>query len=150
MEQPGNETTGIEAFLAAASFAVVGASDDPRKYGHKVYAVYLRHGRKAYPVNPKAQTVLGNPAYPDLSSLPEPVQAVSIITPPAVTEKVMEEILRLGIRHVWMQPGAESPDAVQKGLRAGLNVIHGGPCVLMELGQGTASQRFVGESRGRL
>jgi uncharacterized protein len=125
---------GIEQFLSAASFVVIGASDDPRKYGHKVYASYLRHGRKAFPVNPNAATVLGNTAYADLLSLPEPVEAVSIITPPDVTQKVMEDVLAAGIRHVWLQPGAESPAAVGRAERAGLNVIWGGPCVLVALG----------------
>ena len=124
----------VKQFLASPAFAVIGASDDPRKFGHKVYAAYLRHGYTAYPVNPNAATVLGNPAYADLRSLPEPVQAVSIITPPAVTERVMDEVIAAGVRHVWLQPGAESPEAVRKAEQAGLNVIWGGPCLLVTLG----------------
>lgn len=123
----------IERFLAARSIAVIGASDDPRKFGHKVYAAYLRRGMTAYPVNPNALTVLGNPAYPDLRSLPEAPEAVSIITPPAVTERVMEDVIASGARHVWMQPGAESPAAIERARQAGLSVIAGGPCVLVEL-----------------
>ena len=123
----------VREFLSSASFAVVGASQDPRKFGHKCYACYLRHGCRVYPVNPNAESVLDNPAYPDLASLPERVEAVSIVTPPGVTERVMDEILALGIRKVWMQPGAESPAAVAKGREAGLIVIWGGPCLLVQL-----------------
>src|SRR5688500_6142778 len=101
----------VEKFLASPSFAVVGASDDPDKYGHKCYVCLLNHGRKAYPVNPKAKQILGNPAYPNLASLPEKVQAVSVITPPAVTEKVMDDAIAAGVKYIWMQPGAESPSA---------------------------------------
>ena len=124
----------IEQFLASPSFAVVGASEDPRKFGHKVFAAYLRHGRKAYPVHPSAASILGTTAYANLAVLPEPVAAVSIVTPPAVTDKVVEEAIAAGVRHLWMQPGAESPRAVERARSAGLNVIAGGPCVLVELG----------------
>jgi uncharacterized protein len=125
----------IREFLAAPSFAVIGASEDPRKFGHRCFAAYLRHGFRAFPVNPNTASVLGHPAYPDLRSLPEPVAAVSIITPPAVTERVMDDAIAAGVRHVWMQPGAESPAAVEKARAAGLSVISGGPCLLVALGQ---------------
>ncbi len=123
----------IETFLAAPVFAVVGASGDPDKYGHKCYVCLLTHGRKAYPVNPRAKTILGNPAYPSLLSLPEKVESVSIITPPPVTEKVIEDAILAGVKNVWMQPGAESPSAIERGRKAGLNVIAQGPCLLVEM-----------------
>src|SRR5687768_4366247 len=103
-----------QAFLASASFAVVGASGDPGKFGHRVFGAYLRHGRKAYPVNPNSRSILGHAVFPDLASLPERVEAVSIITPPAVTEKVMDEVIASGAKHVWLQPGAESAEAIRK------------------------------------
>ena len=124
----------IEAFLASPVFAVVGASANPEKYGYKVLAAYLQQGRKAYPVNPTAAEVLGQRAYPDLASLPEPVAAISVITPPAVTERVMDDAIAAGVRHVWMQPGAESDAAIRKAEAAGLNVIAGGPCLLLVIG----------------
>jgi predicted CoA-binding protein len=124
----------IDTFLAAPSFAVVGASDDPNKYGYKCYACFLQNMRKAFPVNPRAQTVMGNPAYASLASLPEKVESVSVITPPAVTEKVVEEAIACGVKNIWMQPGAESQAAVDRARQAGLNVIAGGPCLLVTLG----------------
>jgi predicted CoA-binding protein len=124
----------IREFLASPAFAVIGASENPAKFGHRMYAAYLRHGLRAYPVNPRAAAILGNPAYPSVAALPEPVEAVSIITPPPVTEQVMDEVIAAGVRRVWMQPGAESPEAVRKAEAAGLSVISGGPCVLVELG----------------
>ncbi len=124
----------IDTFLAAPAFAVVGASDDPEKYGHRCYVCYLQHGRKAYPVNPNATTVLGNPAFKSLKELPEPVEAVSIITPPKVTERVVDDAIASGVKHIWMQPGAESPSAIEKAERAGINVISGGACLLVVMG----------------
>ncbi len=122
----------VAAFLAAEPFAVVGASADRGKFGNRVLRHLMAHGRKVYPVNPTAKEIEGLPAWPSLSELPEPVQAVSIITPPAVTEAVVREAADLGIRHIWLQPGAESPQAVEYAVGQGLNVIAGGPCLLVE------------------
>lgn len=124
----------IDGFLSGAPHAVVGASTDRSKYGNKVLRAYLQTGRPVYPINPKAAEVEGLAAYPDLRSLPEPVHGISVITPPAVTEKVVEEAAALGIRHVWMQPGAESDAAVAKAEAAGMNVIADGTCVLVVFG----------------
>jgi predicted CoA-binding protein len=123
----------IDDFLSAPAFAVAGASEDSSKYGHLCYACLLNYGRKAYPLNPHAKTVLGNPAYPNLAALPEKVESLSIVTPPAVTNQIMVEAIAAGVKNVWMQPGAESPAAVEKGRKAGLNVIFGGPCLLVEM-----------------
>ena len=124
----------IEKFLTASAFGVVGASDDPSKYGHKVFMTYLRHDLKAYPVNPRVQQIGGNQVYASLADLPEKVDSISVITPPAVTEKVVDDAIAAGVKNVWMQPGAESAAAVEKAEKAGINVIHGGACILIQLG----------------
>lgn len=121
-------------FLACSTFAVVGASPDRTKYGNKVLRCYAQHGRAVTPVHPKETSVEGMQAYPSLSAIPSAPQAVSVITPPPVTEKVVEECGRLGIRHVWMQPGAESDAAVARARALGIQVISGGPCLLVVLG----------------
>ena len=123
----------IEAFLSQSSFAVAGASTDRSKYGNRVLRHYRAAGRQAYALNPKATEIEGEPAYPDLAALPEMPAALSIVTPPAVTERVVDEALQLGIRHIWMQPGAESQVAIDRAIEAGVEVIHGGACVLVEL-----------------
>jgi predicted CoA-binding protein len=121
-------------FLAHSAFAVVGASNQRHKYGARVFECYLQHGRTAYPVNPGEETVQGHPCFPNLLDLPEPVKAASIITPPAVTERVVEDAIEAGLEMLWMQPGAESSAAVERAEEAGLQVIHGGPCLLVVLG----------------
>lgn len=126
--------TQIDQFLSASAFGVAGASDDKHKYGHKVLVCYKQHDRKAYPINPNVETVLGEPAYANVSSLPEKVESLSIITPPPVTDKVVDDAIAAGVKNIWMQPGAESPRAISKAKEAGLNVIHGGACLLVVLG----------------
>lgn len=124
----------IDTFLAAPAFGVAGASDDRHKYGHKVFVCYRNHKRKAYPINPNVETVLGETAFADIGSLPEKVESISIITPPPVTERIVDDAIASGVKNIWMQPGAESRKAVQKAKDAGLNVIYGGPCLLVVLG----------------
>jgi len=100
----------IQAFFAAGPWAVAGASTDRRKYGNKVLRAYLQNGKQpVYPVNPHATEVEGLTAYPDVASCPEPVRAMSIITQPNVTEKLVEEAAAAGVEHLWIQPGAEEP-----------------------------------------
>jgi predicted CoA-binding protein len=125
--------TKIERFLQSAAFGVVGASTNREKYGNKVLRCYLQNGRQAIPVNPKETTVEGLPAVPSVASLPDHVKALSIITPPAVTEQVVEEAIAKGIEHIWMQPGAQSPKAVARAEQAGINVIADGSCLLVAI-----------------
>jgi predicted CoA-binding protein len=129
-----NEREQITAFLCGAPHAVVGASRDRSKYGNKVLRAYMQTSRAAFPVNPNDEDVEGEKAYPDLASLPEPIHGVSVITPPKVTESIVEQAGTLGIKHIWLQPGAESLQAVQRAKELGMNVISGGPCILVTLG----------------
>jgi uncharacterized protein len=124
----------IETFLQAPAFGVVGASSKPEKYGNKVLRCYLQNGRRAVPVNPVEKEIEGVGVVADVSQLPSEVSSISIITPPRVTEKVVDAAIAKGIRNLWMQPGAESPAAVERARQAGLNVIADGSCLLVVLG----------------
>ncbi len=123
----------IEAFLAGAPHAVVGASSDRSKFGNKVLRAYQGASRPVFAVNPKGGVIEGLDAVRALSDLPGAVHGISVITPPPVTEAVVQEAARMGIRHVWLQPGAESDAAVRAGEESGLSLIYGGPCLLVEL-----------------
>ena len=124
----------IEAFLAGSLFAVVGASASRAKYGNKILRCYVQNGRRAVPINPSVSEVEGLEAKAWLRDVEGSIDGVSIITPPEVTEQVIEEIIELGIKHVWIQPGAESPRALARAAEAGLNCIAGGACLLVVLG----------------
>ena len=128
-----DEAQLIQEFLGAPAFAVVGASNDPQKFGYRLVAHYQKHGRKVYPIHPKEEQIQGLKAYATLVGLPEKVESVSIVTPPSVTEKVVMDAQKAGARTVWMQPGAESQAAIDWALAHGLRVIAHGPCVLVAL-----------------
>jgi predicted CoA-binding protein len=108
----------IQSFLAGSPFAVAGASSSREKYGNKVLRCYLQHHRVVYPLHPRQATVEG----------------LRLVTQPAVTRMIVEQAIDLGIGHLWMQPGAEDAAAVEAALGAGINLIHGGPCVLVAMG----------------
>ena len=124
----------IEEYLKEGPYAVVGASTDRSKYGNKVLRAYQQTEREVYPINPKAEEVEGLKAYPDLASLPLTPRGISIITPPAITEKIVVEAAKLGVSYVWIQPGAESEEAIRLGKKAGLGVIGDGSCALVVMG----------------
>jgi predicted CoA-binding protein len=128
-----SEQERIRTFLSGKRFAVVGASHDRAKYGNKVLRVYQQNHLDVVPINPSGGQIEGLEAVPDLASLTEPVDGISIVTPPPVTKQIVEQALSLGIKNIWMQPGAEDPDAVAAAERAGAKVIAGGPCVLVAL-----------------
>ena len=124
----------IDAFLSSGPFAVVGASTNRDKYGNKVLRAYLQNDKPVLAINPRADEIEGVTSYASLSDLPEVPHGISIITPPAITEKVIDEVIALGIKHIWMQPGAEHDGAIERALAAGVNVIGHGPCALVVMG----------------
>lgn len=124
----------IDRFLASPTFGIVGASSRREKYGNKVLRCYQQAGRRAIPVNPHESEIEGAPCVASVLDLPDDVRSISVITPPAVTERVVEQAIAKGIGNVWMQPGAESEAAVEACRRAGINVIADGSCVLVVLG----------------
>ncbi|MBK7645156.1 MAG: CoA-binding protein [Planctomycetes bacterium] len=123
----------IESFLAGSVFAVAGASADRAKYGNKVLRAYQQAGRKVFGIHPRETKIEGAPSFAKLSELPEKIDGLSIVTPPAVTEKLVEEAAAAGVKRLWMQPGAESPAAIARAKELGLELISGGPCVLVAL-----------------
>ena len=124
----------IQDFINRRTWAVVGVSHDPAKFGNRIYRDLRGAGYTVYGVNPKGGEIDGQPLYPSLADLPEPVEVVDLVVPPRVTEKVVQEAHRLGLNRVWMQPGAESPEALRRAEALGLEVIAGGPCALVALG----------------
>ncbi len=106
------------------TFAVVGVSQDPAKYGHEIFETLLSKGYNALAVNPKYEQVDGHPCYPSLEALPEKPDVVVAVVPPAVTETIVATTANLGVGTVWMPPGAWSERAVELCEQHGLTEIH--------------------------
>jgi len=122
----------IKAFLYRENiFAVVGASRDPKKYGHQVYRDLRNAGYRVYCVNPNADEVLGNKCYPSLKVLPVKPDVVDVVVPPKITEQLVKTCKKFGITKVWMQPGSESETAIKFCEENSIDVVHG-VCVMVE------------------
>ena len=124
----------IQQFLSSPAFGVVGASTNRQKFGNKVLRCYLLNGRNAIPVNPTEPEVEGVRCAATISDLPPDVLSISMITPPAVTVKLVPIAIEKGIQNIWMQPGAEHPEAVALCRQRGVNVIADGSCLLVVMG----------------
>ena len=93
--------------------AVVGASNSPEKFGHKIVATLKAAGYTVRPINPFEKTILGLPVYHRLADVPGRIDLADMVVPPAVTLKVLEEVHALGLKKVWFQPGSESDEALE-------------------------------------
>jgi predicted CoA-binding protein len=122
-------------FLDCRRIAVTGVSRTPQNHGgNVVYRRLKERGYDVFAVNPNADQVEGDLAYPELSAIPGGVEAVVIATQPAHAESTMRQCAALGIKHVWMHravgPGSVSESAAEYGRQQGMTVIAGG-CPLM-------------------
>lgn len=122
-------------FLQHRRIAVTGVSRDPAGHGGNTIYRRLRERRyEVFAVNPNADEVEGDPAYPDLRAIPGGVDAVVIATRPEAALGTVHECIDLGIDTVWMHralgPGSVSDEATELGREHGLTVIDGG-CPLM-------------------
>ena len=124
----------IEIFFSSRMFGVIGASTNREKYGNKVLRVYLQNNKKVIPVNPHEKSIEGIACVAEVENLPAEVKSISIITPPPITEKIVRQAIKKGIKNIWMQPGAESDTAIKLCEANNINVIAKGPCVLVTLG----------------
>src|SRR5689334_5165248 len=123
------------AFLAKKRVAVTGVSRAAKQHGsNTVYKRLRERGYDVFAVNPNAERVEGDTAYPNLRSIPGGVEAVVIGTRPERADETMRECAELGVEHVWMHrgPGAGSvsTSATAYGREHGITVIDGGcPCM---------------------
>ncbi|MFY9234252.1 MAG: CoA-binding protein [Fimbriimonadaceae bacterium] len=122
----------IERALSGRVFAVCGVSRDPSKFGYRVYSYLRAAGLKVYAVNPNAASIGSDPCYPSLFEIPERIDCVVAVTQPANTTKIASDCTTLLIPFIWMQPGAESEEAIAFAKVGGINVIAGGPCIMVE------------------
>ena len=105
------------------SVAVVGATDQPGKYGGIVYRRLKALGYTVFAVNPNRATVDGDPTYADLAALPEAPTIVNFVVPAEVGSLVADQALDLGYDRLWFQPGAESQSLTERLSAAGADVL---------------------------
>lgn len=111
--------------------AVVGLSPKPERPSYNVASYLKEQGYRIIPVNPKAETILGEKSYPDLVSLPEPVDVVDIFRRSEEILPIVEQAIEIGAKAVWMQEGVVNEEAARRARQAGLSVVMD-KCMLKE------------------
>jgi len=114
----------LKILRGAKSVAIVGASPNPARSSYFV-GTYLQQSSdyRLYFVNPNADTILGQKAYPDLASLPEVPDIVDVFRKPADIPAVIDEALAIGAPTVWVQLGIWNQEAAEYGESKGLTVV---------------------------
>ena len=103
--------------------AVVGLSDDPARISHQVSKYMQSQGYRIIPVNPMIQETLGEKSYPDLRSVPVPIDMVDVFRRSELVAPVVDEAIEVGVRYIWMQDGVINPEAAAKAEAAGIPVV---------------------------
>jgi uncharacterized protein len=121
------------AMLTLKKWAVVGATPNESKFGYKIYKTLKNHDYEVMGINPKYSELDGDPLYQDLKSLPEKPECISVVVPPAVSMKLVEEVSAQGIEYIWFQPGTFDNEVIKKAKELNLKPVYN-ECVLVTLG----------------
>lgn len=105
------------------SVAIIGASNDRKKFGNKAVRAYVQQGWTVYPVNPHAESIEGLQAFAEIGDVPGPVDYVSLYVPPAVGLTVLPSIAARKPREVWLNPGSESDLLIESASKLGLRTV---------------------------
>lgn len=104
--------------------AILGASADPAKFGNRSVVAHAACGYEVYPINPRGGEIEGLAVYESISDVPGgPLDRVSLYVPPLVGLGLLEAIAAKGCGELWLNPGTESPELVEKAKALGLNPI---------------------------
>ncbi len=120
----------IEEFITCKRIAVVGLSRGGKKFGNSAYAELSKRGYEVFAVHPEVEEIAGTRCYPNLSALRGKVDGVVISIPRGKVPGVIREAAAIGLNNVWLQQGAQSPEAVALGKDLNLSLV-AGKCILM-------------------
>lgn len=113
------------------TLAVVGLSADSTRPSHSVSAYMQRAGYRVLPVNPAVDQVLGERSYPSLRDLPVRPDVVNVFRLPRFIPAIVDEMIELGFRDLWVQLGIVNQDAAKRAEDAGIRVVMD-RCILIE------------------
>ena len=114
------------------TIAILGASNDRRKFGNKAVRAFRQQGFHVFPINPREQTIEGLPAFKSLADVPVRPEMISIYLPPEVLMQVLPEIAASGCPELWLNPGTESETVLRECERLGLKVVQA--CSIVGIG----------------
>jgi uncharacterized protein len=106
-----------------ATVAVIGASSDRRKFGNKALRAFRDRGYRVVPINPREPEVEGETAYASILDVPGNVDMATFYVGPAVGLAILEDVAKKGVAEVWLNPGADSPQVVERARALGLKTV---------------------------
>ena len=112
-----------EILLSAKTIASVGLSSNQGKESFWIASYLKEQGYRVIPVNPTADEILGEKAYPDLQSVPEKIDVVQVFRKPEDVPPIVEDAIQVGAKVIWMQEGIVNYEAAQTAKEAGLQVV---------------------------
>jgi predicted CoA-binding protein len=116
--------------------AVVGASSNRAKFGNKALRAFAHNGYTVVPINPTETEVEGHRAYASVLDVPGSIDMATIYVPGAIGVRVMDDLVKKGIPEVWLNPGADDRQVVEKARSLGLKtVVH---CSIIAIGDSPA------------
>ncbi len=118
-----------EDMLQLKKWAVVGANQNPEKYGNMIYRKLKRRNYQVFAVNPRYIEIDGDPCYKSLTDLPEKPDVINMVVAPALAKNFLQEAAALGIRNVWFQPGTTDESVLALAADLELSVVQA--CVLV-------------------
>ena len=110
--------------------AVVGASNDPAKYGNIIVKNLISHGYCVLPVHPTAPRIAELPAYAEVGDIPGPIDIANLVVPPPLALDIVRALDPQQVRVVWLQPGSFD-DAVVSAARAKFQHVVAGDCIMV-------------------
>jgi uncharacterized protein len=122
--------SSIDRFVQGKTLAMAGISSTGKGFGAAAYKELKARGYRVLPLHPSAGTIQGDPCWPSLAGLPEPVERLLIVTSPGAAAGLVDEAAAAGVKYVWLQQGAETAALVDACATRGLDVVHG-QCILM-------------------
>jgi predicted CoA-binding protein len=117
---------------ANKNIAVFGVSQDPSKYGYKIFATLLEKGFSVYAINPKGGEVLGEKIYSSLKEIPVSIDVAVLVIPQKALLNAVKQCESGGVKEVWFQPGTEDPTAYNMAKEAGMHPVNG--CFMVDNG----------------
>lgn len=120
----------IQDFVECQRIAVVGASRSGKKFGNSAFTELKDRGYQVFLVHHEAQEIDGEPCYPNLAALQDRVDGVVVCVPPKQAAQTVRDAVAAGIKHIWLQQGAESSEVLAVARELGVEPITG-KCILM-------------------
>jgi predicted CoA-binding protein len=116
--------------------AVVGASSNREKFGNKALRAFARQGYTVIPINPTEAEVEGHKAYASVLDVPGTIDMATIYVPTSAGVKVMDDLAKKGVPEVWLNPGADDRQVVEKARQLGLKTVQ--HCSIIAIGDSPA------------